>query len=370
MATAPVYALPPEAFREDRWFAAEQRWIFGAHWNFVAHASALEAPGSFRVVPLGLDSLILVRDQRGVLRAFHNLCRHRGAPLKEGAGRCASLTCPYHRWSFGLDGRLRGVPQGEAFPDLDREALGLFPAAVGEWHGLLFAHPDPEPAQTLEAALAGTAPALEPFAPGSLSLLHEERVPFAANWKLYVENHVDWLHLWHLHENTLGAFDHPRGHITQAGPHWLSFETRCKEAEAAGFGGVDETLAPLPSLAGADPVLKGIGAHYLFPNLLLFSGERFFMTGKLVPESPGETVLELVLYGVPGGDPRETMVAFNAITKDEDIVMIEGLQRAMAGDRFRPGPLAQPWEAAIAHFHHHLLTALAPASLLESTPHG
>ena len=131
MATVPVYALPPEAFREARWFAAEQRWVFGANWNFVAHASALEAPGSYRVVQVGLDSLVLVRDQRGVLRAFHNLCRHRGAPLKAGAGRCASLTCPYHRWSFGLDGRLRGVPQGEAFPDLDREALGLFPRRRG-----------------------------------------------------------------------------------------------------------------------------------------------------------------------------------------------------------------------------------------------
>ena len=99
-------------------------------------------------------------------------------------------------------------------------------------------------------------------------------------------------------------------------------------------------------------------------------GERFFMTGALVPQGPGETVLELALYGVPGGDPGATMAAFNAITKDEDIVMIEGLQRAMAGDRFCPGPLAQPWEAAIAHFHHHLLTALAPASLSESIPHG
>ena len=76
MATAPAYALPPEAFREDRWFAAEQRWIFGAHWNFVAHASALEAPGSFRVVQVGLDSLIVVRDQRGV----------RGRRLRAGAG--------------------------------------------------------------------------------------------------------------------------------------------------------------------------------------------------------------------------------------------------------------------------------------------
>ncbi|MBL6808356.1 MAG: aromatic ring-hydroxylating dioxygenase subunit alpha [Pseudomonadales bacterium] len=356
------YALPPRAFRDPAWFDAEQRLVFGGQWGFVAHAQALAEPGTFRAVQLGPYALLLVRDRRGVLRAFHNLCRHRGAPLKAGAGRCASLTCPYHRWSFGLDGALRGVPQAEAFPELDREALGLFPAAVGEWHGLLFAHPDPNPPQSLDAALAGTEAALAPFEPGALTLLHEERFTFAANWKLYVENHIDWLHLWYLHEDTLGAFDHPRGEITLAGPHWMSFETLRGDAAATGFGGVDEGLAVLPSLARADPKVRGIGAHYVFPNLLLFSGERFFMSGVLQPLGPQETAFELQLYGVAGGDPEATLAAFYAITKDEDIPMIESLQGAMAHDRFVPGPLAQPWEDALGHFHQHLLAVLEGAA--------
>ena len=220
MATVPVYALPPEAFREARWFAAEQR-VSLARTGISRPTHALEAPGSYRVVQVGLDSLYL-RAISAVCCARFTTRRHRGARSRPGRGaRVPNLSLSSLELWLGW-APARGAAGGSLLRR-DREALGPFPPPWG------MARPALCPPRSRACANFGGRPCRngagpEPFAP-DLSLLHEERVPFAANWKLYVENHVDWLHLWHLHENTLGAFDHPWGQITQAGPHWLSFET-------------------------------------------------------------------------------------------------------------------------------------------------
>src|SRR4051812_19596017 len=114
------FLLPPEAYWSSDWFDREQDLIFSHTWHLVCSEEDLPEPGSFVTYTAGNDPLVVVRGLDGVLRAFHNLCTHRGMPVAEGCGQARTgLVCPYHFWNFGLDGQLRKVPQPEQFPDLD-----------------------------------------------------------------------------------------------------------------------------------------------------------------------------------------------------------------------------------------------------------
>src|SRR5690242_19141665 len=130
------HLLPAEAYWSEEWFAQEQDSIFTHTWHLVASVDELAEPGCFVTYTAGRDPLVILRDLDGELRAFHNLCRHRGMPVAEGCGQqTTGLVCPYHFWNFGLDGSLRKVPQPEQFPDLDLAKWGLLPASVATWAG-------------------------------------------------------------------------------------------------------------------------------------------------------------------------------------------------------------------------------------------
>src|SRR4051794_4754621 len=119
------YLLPPEAYWSDDWYEREQDLLFSHTWHLVASEHELAVPGDFLTCTAGRDPLVVVRDLDGELRAFHNMCRHRGMQLLEGCGSTRTgIVCPYHFWNFGLDGALRKLPQPEQFPDLDLDAWG------------------------------------------------------------------------------------------------------------------------------------------------------------------------------------------------------------------------------------------------------
>ena len=127
-----------DLYTADSVFEFERTRIFSRSWSLAATTEELAAPGSFVTVRSGGAPLLIVRDQSGTLRAFHNICRHRGITLLEGAGTLGRfMTCPYHQWSYGLDGDLTRVPQHEEqFPALDQCSLGLHGAQVAQWQGL------------------------------------------------------------------------------------------------------------------------------------------------------------------------------------------------------------------------------------------
>ena len=149
-------------------------------------------------------------DDDGTRRAFHNMCRHRGMVMLGGSGTCRAIRCDYHAWRYGLDGSLRVVPQrADQFPDMDPDDLGLLPAAVAEWEGLVFACPDPDVAP-LDEWMAGFPDAIGSIRPGLVPQVAMADIPAACNWKLFVENHIDVYHLWYLHALSLADFEHRR----------------------------------------------------------------------------------------------------------------------------------------------------------------
>ena len=350
------YKLPAEAYYDPAWFEREKRNIFGNSWLFAGLESELTGPGCYKTLSAGFDELVLVRDRTGTLNAYHNTCRHRGARLVEGTGKCGSFVCPYHKWGYGFDGKLRGVPKREQFTKLNFEELGLHSASVESWMGLMFVHVDEFPAVNFDKWATGIANELAPFKADKLQLLRQESFTFDANWKLYIENHIDWLHLWYVHPKTLGAYLHESGRVMQFGSSFCSYEPVKPEFEE--LVRKANPLPIIPYIEDLDQRYSEVGAHFLFPNLPLFTGSSFFAIAELTPLTPEKTQMSVSLLGIPGGDTDAFMTSFNAITKDEDVAIITNIQQNIRSSRFKVGPLAHTYESAISSFHDHYLSLI------------
>ena len=169
--------------------------LFAHAWQYAGHSGQLAEPGSYFTLRVGDVPLVVVRDREGELRAFVNVCRHRGAEVVTGEGSCTTLQCHYHAWTYGLDGALRAAPRSDAEPDFDRSTLGLRPAQVGTWGPFIFVNADADAAPLADTL--GPLPELVREAGIDVDALSfRMRAPYAleANWKVAVENYLECYH--------------------------------------------------------------------------------------------------------------------------------------------------------------------------------
>ena len=354
------YLLPPEAYTTTEWFEREQHELFEHVWVFAGVEHELAEPGDFITVQIGRSPIVVVRDNEGELRAFHNLCRHRGLPVADGNGNCGkAFVCPYHRWNYGLNGALRSVPQREQYPELDFDELGLKPVRCETWKTLVFAHLDAD-AEPLDEWIGDFDSLFPNFRPETLVEISHQVHDVNANWKLYVENHVDWLHLWYLHAESLAHYDHPRGERREFGPHWASFEwfTEAAQADKAlSEARNDRVLLPIPDL---DHRESTNGAHLIFPSLTLFTNDGYWMLGQVVPVDEEHFQLHLRVFALDGSDGPAFEPIINVVMF-EDYAATEAIQKAMASPAFEVGPLATDYEREIMRFQQHYLEFVSPA---------
>ena len=349
------YVLPPRAYRDHVWFEQERAALFTNRWTLVASDDQLSEPGTYVTARLGDALIVVVRGDDGELRAFHNLCRHRGMQLLDGDGRCdKAITCFYHQWRYALDGALRVVPQRkEQFPDLVIDDWALMPAAVDVWQGMAFAHPDPHSAPLAEF-VAPLEANMGSYQPGQLTEVARLDLEARCNWKLFVENHIDVYHLWYLHEQTLGAFDHTRFEHTVVGGDWFSYEPlRVADIETAPLTSGTTAIAHLE-----DRDRHGLGAHLLFPSLMIATAAEFFATYQAVPLAPDRTRIELRIRAEAGADAEALLAATRSFI-EEDIAACERVQAGLSSPAFVVGPLAVEHEAPITRFHEHMLEELS-----------
>jgi len=348
------YLLEPPAYTDDGWFVREQRLVFGRTWHVVAHVEQLALPRDFVTVTVGGAPIMIVRHDDGSLRAFHNLCRHRGMVMLDGTGGALEeIECSYHGWRYDLEGALTVVPQRRAqFPDLDTTACALLRASVGEWEGMVFVNPSPD-AAPLRDALGDLPGHIGSHRPGQLTLVGVADVPAACNWKLLVENHVDVYHLWYLHRESLGDFDHNQFEHRQLGANWASYEPlRQQDVDAARL--TSGTVA----IENLDPRDRhGLGAHLAFPNTLMASNAEFFMSYAVVPDAAERSHIEIRIRAEPAADGAALVAAARSFI-EEDISACERIQAALHSPWFAVGPLAQRHEAPITAFQRNLLELL------------
>jgi choline monooxygenase len=351
--------LPAGAYVSENFFACENERVFGRHWTFVAFAHELDGPRRAIPVRVAGRSLLVLRDEVGALRAFHNLCQHRGLELverKSTLGR--TIVCPYHGWSYGLDGSLRacpffGGPRARDLPEgFDRRAHGLSPVPVAQWFDWIFVNP------------GGSAPPLsevmEPIASRLSGVALGELVPVAnlefgevrANWKLLMENFIEPYHVPVVHRTSTQQ---------PLASHFVIDEPGCLGC------GVDLEDAPRNGPA-ADDVLA-VSSRYLtaFPNFVLAHYRPDEVGVHLnLPTGPQTTHQRRVIYlpaeAARDGERIRRLVELWTRVHTEDHAICERLQRGRnAVVDGNAGLLSPVWERAVHSFQQRVREAVGRA---------
>jgi phenylpropionate dioxygenase-like ring-hydroxylating dioxygenase large terminal subunit len=229
------------------------------------------------------------------------------------------------------------------------------PAAIGEWAGLVFAHLDPDPDPPLTAWLGAFPDKIGGFRPDRLVEVARYRFELAANWKFFVENHVDVYHLWYLHAASLGAYDHHAARWEMCGPHWVFYEPPARGVDVGG----ESFWRGLRPVGHVRPDRWGSGAHLVFPNLTLATGAGFFMTYQCIPVGPERSVVDLRVRAVAGSDPSAMLEMSRTVIEREDGAACEAMQAAVRSPWFGVGPLACEHELPITRFHEQVLSRMA-----------
>lgn len=360
--------LPGAYYCSEEIFRQEIERIFYERWLCIGRADQIPEPGDYFVQRVGEESLVIARGQDGVARAFYNVCRHRGSRLcADPSGHFASsISCPYHAWSYALDGRLMGAPHMRGVPGFNTAEHSLYPAALETWHGFLFLNL----AKTPEPLAAQFAPFSEKLTRWELSGLRTARrieYTVQANWKLLFENFSECYHCPLVHPE-LNALSHYRSGFNDfvegiflGGP----MEMNRKGASLTMSG---NRCAPIiGQVAGED--LDRIYYYTLFPNLFLSLHPDYVMFHTLWPQTPDRTqitcewLFDPAALAQPGFDPDDA-VAFWDRTNQQDWRICEGVQQGVSSRAYSPGPAGRGVEDLLPAFHQELLSALGRGSEL------
>jgi Rieske 2Fe-2S family protein len=192
--------LPGEYYTSPAVFAAERQRIGLRSWHCVGRSARILQPGDFFLQDLAGESVIVLRIKDGSIRAHFNLCRHRGTRLcdRESGRFSETIQCPYHAWTYGLDGRLVGAPHMNEVPDFRKQDYPLHSARVAEWEGFLFLNLDPDPIP-FDRAFGPLLSRLERFSPARLVSARRRTYQVGANWKLVFQNYSECLHCPMIH---------------------------------------------------------------------------------------------------------------------------------------------------------------------------
>ena len=326
-----AWTLPAPYFFAPEVFAAEAAAIFRRSWRFVGHVSQFAAPGDYRTQDICGAGVFVVRGTDGALRGFHNVCRHRAHRLlKERHGTLrVVITCPYHSWSYGLDGGLRQARNSETVPGFDRGDFGLEPIAVETFCGFVFVNLDAGAASLRDQA-PGFEEALRRFFPDLDRMRWIEQADFdiAANWKVVVENSLDGYHVF-----LSGPAHHAFGKLMDGRnlrminrPGWIVLHAH----EGAPDNGVYDFRPNIGRGQTGDYV-----TFYLWPDLLLFTYPHVnaLWTFLMAPEGPERTREEVAAYTPDGAglDPatRDAIRWMADVLGPEDVGLNVGVQHGL-----------------------------------------
>ena len=343
------YTLPGEAYTSLELFAWEMRHFVEPSWTCLGRTDNLVRPNTRRAVRVGQDSILLTRDDNGLLRGFFNICRHRGHELLP-AGASAEgplIHCPYHGWTYRQDGSLKSAPQLGLRPGFHVSEHGLSPVLVDEWEGWTFVNISGD-ARPLADHLGNLAEIVGAWAPREMVEVAHMEYLVEANWKLIHENYQECYHCPEIHPELCRVSPPSSGLNLDASGMWiggwLDLEKDAVTMSPTGRGGA-------PKLAG----LSAEQAHRvyyfaLFPNLLISLHPDYVLTHRLEPLSPTRTLVECRTLFPAAVAEREGFdgsyaADFWDVTNLQDWAACESVQRSAASRGFRPGPISEMEES-------------------------
>jgi phenylpropionate dioxygenase-like ring-hydroxylating dioxygenase large terminal subunit len=374
LARTPARSLPAWVYDHPEMTRLEYERILKPSWQIACHVSQIRGAGEYVTFELGSDSVIVLREGNGVIRALRNVCRHRGTRLLEGAGRChGRITCPYHGWTYRYDGSLMATPARESFPALDlrEHSLATVPVAValGFVWVCLGANPPPPPSEVWAPVLEELAPyRFDELIPTQPLYLEE----WAVDWKIAMDNYLESYHvpIGHPGLNRLFTPDYEdqRGIPGIArGISWMREAPSPRWSERVYQKYVVEVTAPhLP-----EAQRRSWRFYSCLPNLGIDIMPEQIDFFQVLPRGPGRCVIRGAAFGLPD-ERREMRVIrwlgnrINMQVNAEDRLLCERLQRGLRDSAYRPGPLSQI-ETWMLEFHD-LLRARIPEVSLPQPP--
>ncbi len=360
--------LPGRYYTDPAIFALEQATIFEDMWFCAVRGSDIPDAGSFRTVQVGTESLIISRSRRGEVRAFFNVCRHRGAKIctEESGAVKRAFQCPYHAWTYDLDGKLIAAPNLTKMPDIDRVAYGLRRVHVREWLGYVWVSLADEPPSfeaTVEQEIVdrlGEVENLDHYDLASLSVGKRIVYDVAANWKLIVENFMECYHCATIHpELTEVLPEFADGLAAQVFVnHGAEFGAGVQGFTVDGSAGVDTipTIDPEQDRRYYAVTIKPQVFVNMVPDHIIFH--------RMYPMAPDRTVVECDWLFLPsvvasGRDVSKSVELFHRVNR-QDFDACERTQPAMSSRMYADGGVLVPSEHHIAGFHEWLLAKIDP----------
>ena len=363
-------SLPGWLYFDPEFFEAEKKVFLCAAPQVVCHESEIDQPGEWRSLEYLGESVIVIRDDDGEVRAFSNVCRHRGSRLLDGTGGCAKvLTCPYHAWSYGRDGRLVGVPHRNEYPGLQTDQLGLVPVPLESWRGFLFVTLEPGLPSVAEM-MAPYESEVEPYQFEKLRVLGRVTLrQRQLNWKTLCDNYSDHLHIPVGHPGLTRLFG--RNYRIDAEPHADRMQGDLVDKESANPS-ERAYQRYLPKADHLPPSHQRKWLYYkLFPNIAfdIYPDQVDFM--QFIPVSSTQTLLREISYALP--DDRREMKAvrylnwrINRRVNAEDTELITRVQLGMQSPTYKAGPLGTS-EVCLRSFARKL-RKMIPEARLDSPP--
>ena len=371
----PARSLPAWTYTDPEFLQLEMEQVLMPSWQIVCHANDLPASGDYKIFNMLQESVIVTRDRDGELRAFHNVCRHRGSRLLDDAGRIRGLiVCPYHGWSYDLQGQLRGVPEKASFPDLDTSCLGLKAVTLEVFLGFVFV-------RLRDNGGLSVAQMWQPYREELERHRLSDMQPLTAigediwdcNWKTAVDNNLECYHI-------------PMGHPGLNRMFGTDYDISVEETGVSrGISRFKAQLSSEPSEREYQERVVDVATHlpeemrkaWLFYAMLPNLGVDVYPDSmdffQILPIGPQQCVARWCIYALP--DKRAEMQALRRLNwkisgkvMEEDQVLSRRVQQGVRSYAYEPGPLSEH-EICLRQFHDSIRQAL-PVSLREQRPKG
>ena len=335
--------LPREYYVSDAILAEENEKIFAQAWHCVGRAARVAEPGQYFLCAIAGESIIVLRDRKGVLRAFFNVCRHRGTRIcREESGRFGeTLQCPYHAWTYRTDGQLIGAPHMQDVEGFDKKDYPLHAAALEEWEGFLFVSVarTPQPFATAWRPMIGR---LSRYGLEGLVVGHQVVYDVRANWKLAFQNYSECLHCPTIHPKLATVLPYQSGanDLTE-GPFLGGYMEITPPNRSATMSGAPAGALVSPSLPEAD---RHRAFYYtLMPNLFLSLHPDYVNYYLVHPISPSRTRIESEWLFHPdtirdGSKNIRDAIEFWDLTNRQDWDIVEQSQLGISSRRYETGP--------------------------------
>ena len=333
--------IPGPWYTDERIAELERKTVFSRSWQMIGRAEQVASPGQYITAEVAGEPVLVVRGQDNQLRGFFNVCRHHAAAvMTEPCGTAQRLQCPYHGWTYGLDGSLKGVPDFEGVENFDRKQNGLVPLSVDVWEKFVFVHLDPEP-MPLQEFLGGMVEQFKPLQLDDLHYAGRREWVIDCNWKVFVDNYLDGgYHVPYLHKGLNSILNYATYTITNG-------ERFCLQSSPIDAAGGEAMTAS---------VRQGQALYYwLYPNFMLNWYEGYLDTNLVLPLGIDKMKVIFEFYfsdvGPEASERNRKSMDVSERIQDEDHSICVTVQRGLKSRAYGAGRLSVRREAGENLFH-------------------